>query len=57
MFSFVSMTVLLLTIFLSVLLALAFGVFFWCDQCSRREGSLERDALMPLREDDTTPPR
>ncbi|MGF1452456.1 MAG: hypothetical protein ACFB21_10330 [Opitutales bacterium] len=51
------MTVLLLTIFISVLLALGFGAFFWSDQQSRREGGLERDALLPLRDDDQPPPR
>lgn len=51
------MLVLILTVFLSVLLALAFGAFFWCDQQGQREGGLERDALLPLREDDDASPR
>lgn len=47
------MDILILTIFLSVLLAFLFMTLFWMDQGQHKSGGPERDALLPL--DDETP--
>lgn len=47
------MAVLGLTILISTLLALFFSMCFWLDRRNARQSSPERDALMPLADDDS----
>lgn len=52
---FLTMEVIALTIFLSLLLAGVFVMFFWQDRLKQHESSPERDSLMPLSDERSVP--